>query len=330
MLRCFRIADGRLHGIDRADGATLSDDAIWIDLFEPTDAERVALEEALALALPAREEVSEIQTSSRLTAKDGTLFMTALVAHGQDMEPLQTPPVTFVRHERRVVTIRYEKPEAIDQFVERAGSGEWQLQGANDVLAAMLETIVDRIADRLEFIGGELKRIERTIFRREIADPDSWHRLKVSKRIHALQDAIERIGIHHMQSSGLRECLHSLQRLIVFRRNHANDQKVDAHFGPIEEDLRAIADYDQDLNNSMDFMVNATVGLIDVQQNKVIYVLSIMSMVLTPPVVIASIYGMNFDVMPELHWRWGYGFALALMLGSAFVPWVLFKFKRWL
>jgi magnesium transporter len=125
-------------------------------------------------------------------------------------------------------------------------------------------------------------------------------------------------------------CCRSLERLLAFRRAHGHDHPATTQFHAIEGDLRAIADYDQDLNNSMDFMVNATVGLIDVQQNKVIYLLSILGMVITPPVVIASIYGMNFDDMPELHWRWGYAWALGLMVLSAWVPWLVFKLKRWL
>ena len=330
MIRCYEIAGGRLSPLDWSAGAAFPATATWIDAFKPDDADNAQICREFDLALPAFDEVSEIQTSSRLSVQGRTLFMTALVAYGQDLEPLETLPVTFIRQGHRLITIHYGMPEGIGRFFDRACAGEWELDDADSVLAAMLEVIVDRIADRVEFIGGDLKRIEREVFRRDIADPKGRHRLRMSKRIHALQDAIERVGVHHLTSTGLRECLHSLQRLVVFRRNHAGEHPTTTRFNAIEEDLRAIADYDQDLNNSMDFMINATVGLIDVQQNKVIYVLSIMSMVLTPPVVIASIYGMNFDVMPELHWRWGYAYALCLMLASAFVPWLLFKLKRWL
>ena len=310
------------------DQDVLPDGFVWIDLVEPTEGEERLLEHALDLDVPTRDEASEIQTSSRLRNQGGTLYMSAILPYGREREPLQTLPVTFVRTRELLLTIRYGHPEAVSQFVQRAGSGEWQLRHADDVLAALLEVIVDRIADRLEFIGTDLKLIERSIFHR--AEKSGAHAPSIGRRIHALQVAVEQIGIHHMTSFGLRDCLQSLLRLLVFCRAHREEHVVAEKFHTIEQDLHAIADYDSDLNNSMDFMVNATVGLIDVQQNKVIYVLSIAGIVLTPPVLVASVYGMNFDHMPELHWPWGYGWALGLMVISACVPWLLFKLKRWL
>jgi magnesium transporter len=330
VLCCFQLEGGTLRKLAEPSSAGLPDGALWIDVNEPSDAEEAQLERLLGVNVPSREDVSEIQTSSRLIARDGALYMSAIVAYGQEMEPLQTLPVIFVRIGDRLITIRYGQPDAVGQFVERANRGEWRLYDADSILAALLEVIVDRIADRLEFIGADLKKIEHAIFRREIASPGRPHRPNITRRIRVLQEAIERIGIHHMTSFGLRDCLHSLERLLAFRRAHGHDHPATTQFHAIEGDLRAIADYDQDLNNSMDFMVNATVGLIDVQQNKVIYLLSILGMVITPPVVIASIYGMNFDDMPELHWRWGYAWALGLMVLSAWVPWLVFKLKRWL
>jgi magnesium transporter len=329
LLRYYRLDSERLIPLSPGASGSLPPDASWIDLVEPTDAEERFLEKALGLDVPTRDEASELQTSSRLRVQGGTLYMSAILPYGQEREPLQTLPVTFVRTGGLLLTVRYGRPEAVDHFVQRAGAGEWQLRHVDDVLAALLDVIVDRIADRLEFIGSDLKMIERAIFHRE-QERSSRRPLSIGKRIHALQGAVEQIGIHHMTSFGLRDCLQSLQRLLVFCRAHHGDADDARKFHTIEEDLRAIADYDSDLNNSMDFMVNATVGLIDVQQNKVIYALSIAGIVLTPPVLVASIYGMNFGHMPELHWPWGYGWALTLMAVSASVPWLLFKLKHWL
>ena len=226
--------------------------------FQPSKAEEDFLERALGLDLPTRDDVSGLQTSSRLRAQEGTLYMSALVAYGHEREPLQTLPVTFVRTGDLLVTIRYGKPEAVDEFVQRAASGEWQLQHADDVLVALLDVITDRIADRLEFIGRDLKQIEQSIFHRRADERQEGRRLSIGRRIHALQNAVERIGSHHMTSFGLRDCLQSLQRLLAFCRGHSTDPERVQKFRIIEDDLRAIADYDSDLNNSMDFMVNAT------------------------------------------------------------------------
>jgi magnesium transporter len=328
LLRYYRLEAERLVPLAPADQASLPDAAVWIDLVEPTEGEERLLEQALGLNVPTRDEASEIQTSSRLRTQGGTLYMSAILPFGREREPLQTLPVTFVRTGQLLLTVRYGHPETVGQFVQRAAGGEWQLRHADDVLAALLEVIVDRIADRLEFIGTDLKLIERSIFHR--AEKHGAHAPSIGRRIHALQFAVEQIGIHHMTSFGLRDCLQSLLRLLVFCRTHHGEHAGAGKFHTIEQDLHAIAEYDSDLNNSMDFMVNATVGLIDVQQNKVIYALSIAGIVLTPPVLVASVYGMNFDHMPELHWPWGYGWALGLMAFSACVPWLLFKLKRWL
>lgn len=329
MLHYYAIENGRLQPLPQATDGCLPEAAVWIDLVTPTHEEEHALEQQIGVDVPTRDEVSEIQTSSRLLAKNDALYMTAIIPYGRENERLQTLPVTFVRTGQRLITIRYGLPESVDRFVQRAGHGDWELKDADSVLAALLEVVVDRIADRLEYIGKDLRRIEQAIFdriRAGVARRPSY-RPSVGRRIRALQNALESIGSHHMVSFELRGCLQSMERLLAFRRGHAEKQPW---FRSIELDLHAIAEYDNDLNNSMNFMIDATVGLIDVQQNKVIYILSIAGIVISPPMLVASIYGMNFDDMPELHWPGGYPWALGLMLVSAVVPWLVFKFKRWL
>jgi magnesium transporter len=330
MLRFFRTDGRHLHAIEPSEGEVLPDNAVWIDLAEPTRDEERALEEALGIGVPTREDVTEIQTSSRLLEEDGTLFMTGIVPYGEDRRPLQTLPLTFIRTGDRLITIRYGFPESVDRFIRRAADGKLRLDSADAVLAAIVEAIVDRIADRLEFIGDDLRRIERLIFRRGTQHAPVGRRLSLGRRIRELQVAIESLGAHHQVIFEMRGCLQSFVRLLGFRRSHHGDIPCAARFAAIEEDLKAIADYDADLTASMEFMLDATVGLIDVQQNKVIYILSIVGMVLTPPVLIASLYGMNFVDMPELKWAWGYAWALLLMLASAVVPYLLFKWKGWL
>ncbi len=330
MLRYFRTDGRHLHAIEGSDALAIPDDALWIDVNEPTREEEAALERALGIEVPTREDVDEIQTSSRLLEDDGTLFMTGIVPYGDNRQKLQTLPLTFIRTGDRLVTVRYGFPESVDRFIRRAAEGKIELDSADAVMAALFEAIVDRIADRLEFIGEDLRRIERTIFRRGTQHSRVGRRLSLGRRTHELQSAIESLGSHHQVIFEIRGCLQSFVRLLGFRRAHRGDGSCNARFAAIEGDLKAIADYDTDLTASMEFMLDATVGLIDVQQNKVIYILSIVGMVLTPPVLVASMYGMNFDNMPELHWTWGYPFALLLMLASAVAPYLLFKWKGWL
>lgn len=330
MLRCFRSDGQHLHAIEEMDGGSLPSNALWIDLTEPSREEEQQVEHALGIDVPTREDVTEIQTSSRLLEDEGALYMTGIVPYGEHRRKLETLPLTFIRAGDRLVTIRYGYPESVDRFMRRAADGKLRLDSADSVLAALLEAIVDRIADRLELIGDDLKRIERSIFRRGSQNTAVGRRLSLSRRAHELQNAVESLGAHHQEIFEIRGCLQSFVRLLGFRRSHHPDVPCAPRFAAIEEDLKAIAEYDTDLTSNMEFMLDATVGLIDVQQNMVIYILSIVGMVLTPPVLIASVYGMNFADMPELHWSWGYPWALVLMLTSAVAPFLFFKWKGWL
>jgi magnesium transporter len=328
LLRFYTVEGGRLGELQASATGRFPDGLMWIDLLSPTDEEERQVQEALGIDIPTRDEVSEIQTSSRLIASDGTLYMSALVPHEHENAILDTLPVTFVRHADQLVTVRYGHPEAVDRLVERSRLGLVHLDDADSVLAALLEAIVDRVADRLEAVGLHLRRLESGVFRRGTVRTSSNTRRSLGQRIHALQEAIEKLGASHQTVVQLRESLASVARLVAFRRAHGAPD--DRRLTIIDQDLRAIIEHSVDLTANMEFVLDATVGLIDVQQNKVIYILSIFSVVLTPPVLVASVYGMNFEHMPELAWLLGYPYALALMLVSAVVPFLAFKWKGWL
>jgi magnesium transporter len=320
----------RLLGTDPAHG--LPPDAVWIDLVTPTAEEESALERLLAVDVPTREEAGGIQTSGRLVARGGTLSMSALVPTGPHPGPPGTIPVTFLRAGARLVTVRYGRAEALDPFIERYRQGEIEAEDAGGLLAALLEAVIDRIAEQLEQIGERLDRLERVIFHHPGAAARRGgrrRRLPLARDNGRLEAAIEDIGMEHARAAKLRECVQSLSRLAAFYEEHAEDglrQRLKA----IEADLHAAAEYDAFLAGNMEFMLDATVGLIDIQQNKVIYIVSIISVLLTPPVLVASTYGMNFRHMPELDWPWGYGWALGLMALSALGSYLFFKLRGWL
>ena len=199
-----------------------------------------------------------------------------------------------------------------------------------DLFAGLLEVAVDRIAERLEQIGETLDHLSHGIFHHPAAVARrAGRRLPIGKRTHRLEAVIEDLGTQHELASKLRESVQSLIRLTTFSIEHADDG-LRRRLQVVEADLRSVAEHNTALAGNMEFMLDATVGLIDIQQNKVIYILSIVSVVLTPPVVVASIYGMNFKLMPELDWAYGYPWALGLMLLSAIGPFLFFKLRGWL
>ncbi len=333
MVRIYGIEGGTLRPLGTGLGSGLRDGAVWIDLVAPTEEETEALHRSLGLTLPSLELVSGIQPSGRLVAQDGTLFATAVVPAGDQAAP-PLVPVTFVRTGERLVTLSYGQEDPLGRFAAEARGSRSELTDAPDLFAALLEMLVDRIADRLEAVGGKLDHLGRASFRHSgAAVRHARPRLSIRQRTARLEDVLLGIGNEHELTSRLRECLHSLLRLVGFAVEHVADEEDGAEAERLESirgDLRSVGEYAGYLVDDMEFMLDATVGLIDIQQNKVIYLLSIVSVVLTPPVLVASVYGMNFKNMPELGWPWGYAWGLGLMLASAVGPFLFFMIRGWL
>lgn len=326
MLRSFAIEGGRLRPLGQGQG--MPPEAAWIDMVSPTPAEERLVETALGLDIPTRAEAGGLQVSDRLVSTEGALYMSALVPGPSGMPP--TVPITFVRTGDRLVTVRYSGVETLDPFIARYARGETSLAGASDLFAGLLEIAVDRIAERLQQIGEALDHLSRGIFHHPAnVEQRAGRPLPLGRRIHRLEAVIEDLGTQHELAGKLRECIQSLIRLTAFSREHSEDG-LRHRLGAISTDLHSVAEHASALTADMEFILDATVGLIDTQQNKVIYLLSIMGIVMTPPVLVASIYGMNFHDMPELSWSFGYGWALALMLLSAVGPFLLFKLRGWL
>ena len=332
MLRVYAIELGRLRPTPADLGTALPAGALWIDLVGPTAEETQAVERGLGLKLPSLEAVSGIQPSARLVARDSTLFATAMVPA---VQRASTPvvPVTFVLAEDRLVTLSYGAEDVLGRLADEVQGGRAKLADARDLFAVLLEMLVDRIADLLEAVGGKLDHLGHASFRHSGAAVRRGHRrMSIRRRTARLEEVLLGIGDEHELTSRLRECLHSLLRLATFAAEQLEEDEEEQaeRLKAIQGDLRSVGEYATYLVDDMEFMLDATVGLIDIQQNKVIYLLSIVSVVLTPPVLVASVYGMNFKHMPELDWPWGYAWGLGLMLVSAVGPFLFFMVRGWL
>jgi len=328
MLRSFAIENGRLVPL-AGEVSSIPANASWIDLVVPTDREERLVEGALGINIPTRAEAGGIQTTDKLVSFGGSLCMSAFVPAAAHALPA-TIPVTFVKSGSVLVTVRYGAADSLDPLIERCESGEASIGNAGDLLVFLLEMIVDRISDRLERVRAELDHLRHLIFHRPAAlSRRAKRHIPLGRRIKRLESVIQDLGRQHELAGRLRESLQSLVRLAAFYHEHG-DAELRPKLKAIEADLHSVTDYDAALAADMEFMLDATVGSIDIQQNKVIYILSIVSVVLSPPVVVASIYGMNFEHMPELEWLLGYPWALGLMLLSAIGPFLVFKLRGWL
>jgi magnesium transporter len=304
-------------------------DVLWIDLLDPTADEIKAVEALDALSLPTRNEAQEIEISSRLYIENGALFMTAtIMVRATDPSPTTTP-VTFAYRPGRLVTLRFDDPMPFKGFAARYERNPDAFQTAQKVFLGLFDEVVDRIADILEFVAADLNALSTIIFMGD-REPGAIN----------YNDLLRRIGQNAARTANARESLVSLQRVHGFFTQtcgNLSQEPVDEHWRITGKDVTSLADHANFVSSKVTFTLDASLGLINSdqnainsQQNRIIKLFSVLAVVLLPPTLVASIYGMNFEHMPELHWRWGYPVALALMLISAVVPYLVFKYKRWL
>ena len=299
-----------------ADDAPLPADAVWIDLVCPSRSEELAVETMLGLALPTREEMAEIEVSSRLYEEDGAVFMTASLLTGADTDTPVLEPVTFVLAGERLVTIRYVDPHAFGAYIAQLGRQTTALAKGSEALTGLLEAIVDRVADLIE---------------RASADVEAQSRLTFDHpRGGASASLLERLGRIQSLTSKARGSLASLGRLVSYAPlNAACGAQMHEHLLSLQHDIVSLNDHAAYVSSQITFLLDATLGLIGIEQNQIFKVLAAFSAVLMPPTLIAGIYGMNFTHMPELDWRLGYPLALGLMAVAMATPLIWFRRKGW-
>ena len=300
-------------------GWRLPEDAVWVELIEPSKAEEKAVEHSLGLELPTREEMAEIEPSSRLYQASGATYMTAaILTHSEDEFPTLAP-VTFVLAGDRLVTIRYIEPRAFALFAAQAERQPLMCAGAAQTFIGLVDAVVDRIADILERVAGEVEDSSQAIFRRP--------------RQGGFEPLISQLGRSQMVNAKARDSLVSIARLISFaglapQIEDVEDQRE--HLKTLQRDVQSLTDHAGQVAANITFLLDAAMGLINIEQNAIIKIFSVAAVVFLPPTLVASIYGMNFHHMPELDWLAGYPMALGLMVVSMLVPLWWFRRKGWL
>ena len=300
--------------------------AIWIDLLDPSPEETRAVETALAIELPTRKEVQEIEVSSRLYVENQTVFMTATVMVQADMLHPETTPVTFAYQPQRLVTLRFAEPTPFTTFPPKFQRTPGAFASAQKVFMGLVDEIIDRVADILESIGSDLNAVSRILFAEASPQP-------VKKPSVDYTAVLTRIGHNGERAANARETLVSISRLLAFfaeARPGLVGEPLDEHWRTVSKDVSALSDHATFLSNKVNFFLDATLGRINIEQNSIIKLFSVLAVVFLPPTLIASIYGMNFEYMPEIRSVLGYPFSLLLMLLSAILPYVFFKRKGWL
>ena len=323
MILGYRNDNGRLTAV--ADPLGGLDEVVWIDMIEPTAEEETALEARLGVAVPTREEMEEIEISSRLYVEDDAAFMIAVLPAKADTDEPLLAPVSFVLAGERLITVRYHDPRPFRTFPQWTEKVAQDCSNGTALLVGLLEAIVDRLADVLERAARDSDDISRSVF------GTAGGSGRPSPDFPRLLGDIGRKG---ELTAKVRDSLLSIERVGTFLSHLAAERKPARDVRPriktLTRDTRSLTGHAEFLSQKITFLLDATLGMISIQQSNIIKIFSIAAVVFLPPTLVASIYGMNFANMPELSWLYGYPAALVLMAASAALPLWLFKRKGWL
>lgn len=313
--------------------AGLDSDIVWIDLTAPSRAEEEAIETALKISVPTREDLKDIEPSSRLFVENGGIFMTASLVWKTETDFPDLTDIAFILTGERLLTVRYAEPRAFKLFAAALsrfcqnghgpeGEGARRIT-ASHLLVRLIETISDRTAEILEQETARIDALSLQVFSNQGKRRPPRY----------LEDRLIDVAAHHRLLGKVRESLSSIARLVSFLQSLPviqGDDETRNLSHTIARDIQSLSEHVSFIAGNITFLLDASLGLISVEQNAIIKIFSIASVVFLPPTLVASVYGMNFQFMPELGWSFGYPMSLVAMLVSAIVPYIFFRWKGWL
>ena len=305
--------------------AQIPDDVAWIDLLEPTHEEEALVEKFIGSNVPTRDDLAEIEPSSRLYERNGTLYLTLSTLTGIDEGQPSSTPIGFILTEGQLVTVRYADPRPFRLLAEHWKREPGLATDGSHLFVRLLDAIVDRLADEIERSSAEIEKISNHIFQKDLVD-----RRIPAARLTAL---LTRIGRAQALLAKIRETAVSTSRLIHFLSGTSRVERLAderSHIGSLSADVSALIDHSSFVSEQLTFLLDASLGLISIEQNAAMKLFSWAALVFLPPTLVAGIYGMNFEHMPELKWLYGYPMALGIMLFSAVAPYWYMRRRGWI
>lgn len=310
-------SDGKLCLADTTGRAASSGASVWVDLLHPSPDQERAIEAALGIDAPTPEERRAIEDSARLFEENGALIMIASVLLLNTHERPEIDPVAFIISKGKLVTVRTMAARAFQIGKGRAAARIETAANGGEVFAALIEGIVERIADLLDRARDEADALAKEVFETSEGEPN-------------LRTALRTLGSQGRMAAKARDSLSSLQRLVQYAaaaaERHALDRERLLRIGA---DLRELDRQSEALASNLTYILDATLGLVSASQNSAMKIMAIVTLLFTPPIFIASIYGMNFEFMPELKAAAGYPTALLTMIVAAGSLFIIAKWRRW-
>jgi magnesium transporter len=321
MIKCYKNSESKL--VEKIDTTLIDNKLIWVDMISPDKAEEHDVEAMFSLDVPTKEEMLEIEVSSRLYYENDALYITVTLMTELETDEPESHSVTFIIKDNTLITLRYSEQKSFNIFLGRVARNQTEeIKNGFDVFIGIIEAVIDCISDALKIIGQELDQVSKSVFQKT----------SKSKNSTDFQEILKKIGHYGDLNGKLSESLLSMSQVFIYLMISGKKYKKH-HKDSIEtydKDINSLIVHTNYFSNRVNLLLDATLGMINIRQNAIIKIFSIAAVVFLPPTLIASIYGMNFIHMPELKWLLGYPFAIALMCISSIVPYLYFKKKGWL
>ncbi len=326
MITVFHTVGGRIAEMQLAPDQNVPDEPVWIDLVNPSPEEERNLPQNLNIALPKRDEIWRNHALNRMYTKDGISYMTAAMLCDVDKGRPRTSPVTFILTPDFLITIRDIDPTSFLSFSEQLLLTPKRFPTSADVLEGLLEEVITRVATKHNQVITGLDSLSRRIF-----DEHAFDSRHGDPSI-LMRGVLKELGFLADLNSKINESVHSLQRLLAyFKEDHNHDMPaINKDVERLIKDARSLSEQSGFLNDKINFQLETSLGMINVEQNLIAKIFSVVAVVFLPPSLVVGFYGMNFSDIPELHWKYGYLFAILVMVAFAVLPYVWFKRKRWL
>ncbi len=290
--------------------------ALWLDLVDPSDEERRLVEVQNRQTLPETGDVEEIEASARsYQDEDGGIHVHSMFLHHVEDRPRNTT-VAFTLTGDQLITLREREIPAFRLLRMRAKRQKGLVQDSVAILLALFEIKIDDLADTLEEVYTGLENTSNSV---------------LEENDNAIEDAIDELARHEDTNGKVRLCLMDTQRALTFLLRHGKLAPEHAEVArELLRDIESLLPHNSFVFDKINFLMDAALGFINIQQNQIIKIFSIAAVVFLPPTLVASAYGMNFEFMPELDWLLGYPWAIGLMILSGIAPYWYFKSKGWL
>jgi magnesium transporter len=327
MLNAFSCADGKVERVTDTTSAAALTKAAWIDLMQPKPDEVQRVQAATGLHVPTEDEVNEIESSSRLATREGVLYLSMpLVAVRNEM----TTGVAagFVLSEHQLISVRFAPSRVFDLYAESLLKDAPRHGSPAHILVGLMEAIVDRQADVLEQMRTDCELISHSIF--AMGTQRSTGRKNEDAELRRTLGELGRLGD---LSSHVRETLVGAARIAPYIESMAADwigKDLVTRLATLRQDVNSLSDFGTHLSDKQQFLLDATLGFINIAQNNVMKVMAIASVVGIPPVLIAGVYGMNFKNIPEYDWAWGYAWGWGLIILTTLIPLGAFRWRKWI